>query len=112
MHSQSVLKFNLFFLTHAHTHYFIIVRLFSQVYSYLCSNTYCRNEMAVYELRFVCPSAATKSTDLFSEIPHSTLIESLRYPLTQVWVTPHSTLTLFLIKTGERGGADWTHSHQ
>ena len=57
-------------------------------------------------------STASKRTYLLSKVPHSTDIECLSDPVPQSRVMCSTSLTLFFIKTGDRGGVGGTHPHQ
>ena len=57
-------------------------------------------------------STASKRTYLLSKVPHSTDIECLSDPVPQSRVMCGTSLTLFFIETGDRGGAGGTHPHQ
>ena len=54
---------------------------------------------------------ASKRTYLLSKVLQSTDIECLSDPVPQSRVMPGSSLTLFFIETGDRGGAGGTHPH-
>ena len=57
-------------------------------------------------------SIVSKRTYLLSKVPHSTDIECLSDPVPQSRVMCGTSLTLFFIETGDRGGAGGTHPHQ